>query len=153
MTEHCHPAPLTLFTCLITLSHIMTTTVTIRDTVNMSMDGYEFVLDLLTERLTVRELIRKRVLQEVKEYNQAQPEFFRGLVQPTDAEQTLNGFKISNKRNIDGEAQVARALEAFEKNRFLLIVDNKQMASLDDTIEVKPGMGVNFLKLVPLVGG
>ena len=131
----------------------MTTTVTIRDTVNMNPDGYEFVLDLLTERLTVRELIRKRVLQEVKSYNNSQSGYFKGLVQPSGAEQTLNGFKFLKKRMIDGDAQVESALEAFSKSRFLLIVDDKQVTSLDHKIELKPGMAINFLKLVPLVGG
>ena len=35
-------------------------------------------LELLTERLSVRELIRSRVFQEVKDYNARKPEFFRG---------------------------------------------------------------------------
>src|SRR6266478_4189702 len=44
----------------------------------------EFVMDLLTERITVRELIRSRVYQEVQDYNVKTPEYFRGLVGPAE---------------------------------------------------------------------
>ena len=49
-------------------------------------------LEFPTERITVRELIRERVYQEVQDFNRKQGErVFRGLVQPTDAERVLNG--------------------------------------------------------------
>jgi len=38
------------------------------------------VIDFLTERVTVREIIRSRVYQEVEDYNRRKPETFRGLV-------------------------------------------------------------------------
>ncbi len=65
---------------------------TISDASTLGGEAPVFVLDFLTERITVRELIRSRVYQEVKDYNTQQPEYFRGLVQPTEAEQTLNGY-------------------------------------------------------------
>jgi hypothetical protein len=37
------------------------------------------VIDFLTERVTVREIIRSRVYQEVEDYNRRKPETFRGL--------------------------------------------------------------------------
>ena len=43
-------------------------------------------LEIAEERLALREVIRRRVFQEVAEYNASQHEVFRGLVQPTDAE-------------------------------------------------------------------
>ena len=39
------------------------------------------------------QLIRARVL-EVRGYSLRHPGYFRGLVQPTDAERTLNGFQV-----------------------------------------------------------
>src|SRR5262245_34559428 len=49
-------------------------------------------LEFPTERITVRELIRERVYQEVQDFNRkSREQTFRGLVQPTDAERTLNG--------------------------------------------------------------
>ncbi|MBI3467989.1 MAG: hypothetical protein HY000_33700 [Planctomycetes bacterium] len=131
----------------------MTATLTIRDETTAGQTLGEWALEVLTDRITVRELIRSRVYQEVQDYNLKQPEVFRGLVQPTDAEQTLNGFKLRKGRQIDWKRQCEKALEAFEQNRVLILVDEHQAESLDEEIEVKPGTEVTFLRLVPLVGG
>ncbi|WP_392838810.1 hypothetical protein [Streptomyces sp. LN500] len=53
-------------------------------------DAWE--LAMAEERLPLREVIRRRVFQEV--YNARQPELFQGLVQPTEAERTLNGYRM-----------------------------------------------------------
>ena len=76
-------------------------TITIRDETLTGQSIGEHPLDLLTERVTVRELIRSRVYQEVQDYNRRQPETFRGLIQPTDAEQMLNGYRVRGHRQID----------------------------------------------------
>jgi hypothetical protein len=106
----------------------------------------------LNECLTVRELIRRRVYQEVEDFNREQPEIFRGLVQPTDAEQTLNGYKLRKRRALDWKPQFEKALAAFEANQILLLVNEKQAGSLDEEIEIKPGTPVSFLRLTLLVG-
>jgi len=59
------------------------------------------VLDLLTERITVRELIRSRVYQEVQDHNVKQGRVFNGLVQPEEAEKTFNGWKLKKPRQLD----------------------------------------------------
>ena len=53
----------------------------------------------------LRELIRSRVYQEVQDYNRRKPEHFRGLVEPTDAEKTLNGWRLRSGREIDWQRQ------------------------------------------------
>ena len=131
----------------------MPTTLTVRDESTSGKTLNEFVVDLLTERLTVRELIRSRVYQEVQDYNRRQPERFKGLVQPTDAEETLNGFKLKKPRQIDWKAQFEKALEAFEANRVLILVNERQVESLDEEIVVGPETSVSFLRLTMLVGG
>ncbi|MDX2005551.1 MAG: hypothetical protein SFU83_09770 [Meiothermus sp.] len=112
-----------------------------------------WTLEFLDETLTLREFIRRRVYEEVKEFNARQVEHFRGLVQPTDAEQTLNGYRLKPGRKLDWEAQCAKALEAFERLGFVVLVDDRQVDDLDARIELKTGTEVTFLKLVPLVGG
>jgi hypothetical protein len=131
----------------------MTATLTVRDETTAGQTLHEFTLELLTEHLTVRELIRSRVYQEVRDYNLRQPDRFRGLVQPTDAEQMLNGFKLNQPRQIDWKQQYEKALEAFEANRILLLINDRQAESLDEEVVVEPGTFVSFLKLTPLVGG
>ncbi len=133
----------------------MSTTLTIRDETTFGLGGDDggFTLDVPAERITVRELIRTRVYGEVQEYNLRQPEYFRGLVQPSDAERTLNGFKVRRGRRIDPEKQFERAIESFYRNGFLVLVDDRPVEELEDETEVGPETTVTFLKLVPLVGG
>ena len=73
----------------------MTVAISIRDETTAGKVLHEWSLEVLTERITVRELIRSRVYQEVHDYNLRQPEVFQGLVQPTAAKRTLNGCKLS----------------------------------------------------------
>jgi len=128
-------------------------TITIRDETLTGQSIAEHPLDLLTERVTVRELIRSRVYQEVQDYNRRQPETFRGLVQPTDAEQTLNGFRVRNHRQLDWKQQFEKACDAFERNGFFVLVNDRQPDSLDEELTIDPTKTVTFVKLVPLVGG
>jgi hypothetical protein len=113
----------------------------------------ELRLELLDERVTVRELIRSRVYQEVAEHNARQAGAFRGLVRPTEAERTLNGAWPRAGRRVDWERQLERALEAFSANGFLLLVDDRQVTDLEETVDLGPQSVVTFLRLVPLVGG
>lgn len=110
-------------------------------------------LEIAEERLAVRELIRRRVFQEVAEYNARTPEVFQGLVQPQDAERVLNGYAMRTARRIDPEVQTELALKAFGGNGFLVLVGDRQVTDLDDEIELALGTEITFLKLVPLVGG
>jgi hypothetical protein len=133
----------------------MSTTLTIRDetTFSLGSDDKEFTLDVPTERITVRELIRTRVYQEVGDYNLRQPEYFRGLVQPTGAERTLNGYKMRRRRRLDPQRQFEGAIESFNRNGFFVLVNDRQVEELEEEIEIRPDTTIAFLKLVPLIGG
>ncbi|MFI9099715.1 hypothetical protein ACIGXA_04255 [Streptomyces fildesensis] len=111
-------------------------------------------LEIAEERLSVRELIRRRVFQEVAEYNARRSGEFRGLVQPTDTERMLNGcYTLRTPRRIDPEQQAELALTAFGRNGFLVLVGDRQVEELDAEVDLPLGTEVVFLKLVPLVGG
>ncbi|GGZ57189.1 hypothetical protein [Streptomyces bluensis] len=110
-------------------------------------------IEVAEERLSVGELIRRRVFQEVAEYNARTPEVFQGLVQPKDAERVLNGYAMRTRRRIDPEAQTELALAAFAGNGFLVLVGDRQVTDLEEEVELPLGSEVVFLKLVPLVGG
>ena len=131
----------------------MTATLTVHDETTAGEKSGGITLEFLTENISVRELIRSRVFREVKDYNTKQPDYFRGLVQPTEAEQTLNGYKLRRARQIDWQEQYDAALDAFETNRFLVLVNDRQLEDLDEEITITPETDVSFLKLVPLVGG
>ena len=131
----------------------MPATLTIRDETATGQPVSESVIEFLTENITVRELIRGRVFQEVQDYNRRQPETFKGLVQPTDAEQTLNGYRLKERRQIDWKRQFEKACDAFERNGFFILVGDKQVESLDEPVLISPTQTATFVKLTPLVGG
>jgi hypothetical protein len=110
-------------------------------------------LEIFEERLPLREVIRRRVFQEVAEFNADQPELFQGLVQPSDTERELNGYRMRQRRRVDPEEQFQRAVEAFSRNGFVVLVDDCQVEELDHEVELRMGTEITFLKLVPLVGG
>jgi hypothetical protein len=133
----------------------MHTQILVRDEliVRAARPPLEFTLSLPANQLTIRDLIRQRVEHEVAAYNAQQPEYYQGLVQPTAAEQTLNGCRMPRQRDVDAGAQVRRALDAFERNGFVILIDDRQVERLDDWVILGPATVVTFLKLVPLVGG
>ena len=131
------------------------TTVAIRDevTTRSGRPPLRFTLDFPTTQITVRELIRSRVTGEVNDYNMNQTEYFQGLVQPTGAEATLNGYRVGRGRVIDPKRQVEQALAAFQANGFMILVDDRQVDELDEVITLQETTQIIFLKLIPLVGG
>ncbi len=131
----------------------MSATLTIKDETASGQTVNTFTLDCLTERMTVRELIRARIYQEVMDHNQRAPEVFRGLVAPTEAERVLNGYKLKAWREIDWEEQFDHAQEAFGRNGFFVLIDDRQAESLDEEFTVKVNTEVSFVRLLPLVGG
>jgi hypothetical protein len=131
----------------------MSTTLTIRDE-SLSGDTLrEWALEVTSERMTVRELIRGRVYQEVQDYNVQRGQIFTGLVQPEEAEKTLNGWKLRKPRMLDWKKQFDRAVEAFERNQVLILINDRQAEALDDEFVVGPATRVTFLRLAMLVGG
>jgi hypothetical protein len=127
--------------------------ITVHDETTSGGRTNELTLEFLDDQITVRELIRSRVYQEVTEYNARMPEYFRGLVQPTDAERVLNGYRVRERRRLDWEAQYKKAVAAFRGNGFMILVDDRQVTELDAVVALKHDSVVTFLKLVPLVGG
>ena len=101
--------------------------------------------------LTLRELIRVFVQQEVKLFNEAGSEVFRGLVQPDLSERILNG--VRERPVLDWEKQFDKAIAAFKGNGFLVLLDEQQITDLDETLLLTPQSQLTFLKLVPLMGG
>ncbi|GHN02552.1 hypothetical protein WSM22_40410 [Cytophagales bacterium WSM2-2] len=130
-----------------------TATLTIKDETSGGKIINEINISLKQESVSVQEIIEARVEYEVKVYNDKLPEYFQGLVQPTNAEKTLNGYKMRERKKVDPEKQVYIALDAFQKNAYFVLVDDKQVESLEQTIVVKPQTVVSFVKLTPLVGG
>jgi len=136
----------------------MPVTLTIRDETASGDLCHEIPLTVPSERITVRELIRERVYQEVQDFNyQKSAVIFRGLVQPSGTERVLNGkrteYRLKQHRPIDWHSQFEKAIDAFERNGFFVLVGNRQAENLDEEFVVHPGTMVSFVKLTLLVGG
>ena len=134
----------------------MSITLTVRDETMTGGVSGERTLTLPEERTTARELIRGRVYQEVQDYNLKQAGPFRGLcpgprVAGGDAQ--LRRLQKARFRPIDWKKQFDRAVEAFEANQILLLVDDRQVESLDETVTLREGSVATFLRLTLLVGG
>jgi hypothetical protein len=121
-----------------------------------SMGGktlHEFSLSFPKAEVTVSDIIRERVRYEVEAYNRKAQDKFFGLVRPSDAEETLNGYTLKKPRKINADKQIDIALKAFSSNGFIILIDELQAERLDQIIELVPDMNISFLKLTPLVGG
>jgi hypothetical protein len=128
-------------------------TITLYDETTLGEKSPGLTLVLPTKRITARELIRQRIDREVDDYHQNQSQPFQGLVQPSDSERLLNGYKLRTARKIDREQQFELAITAFANNGFILLVNDLQVEDLDLELELEDDSIVSFLKLIPLVGG
>ncbi len=128
-------------------------TITIKDETFAGKILQELNVEFETELVTIRDIIASRVIKEVEQYNNKMPVYFNGLIEPSDAEKTLNGYKLKSKALIDAEKQVYIALNAFQNNGFFVLVDNIQSENLDQEIPLQKDLKISFIKLTPLVGG
>ena len=128
-------------------------TITLYDETTLGEKSLGLTLVLPTQRITPRELIQQRIDREVNNYNQNQSQPFQGLVQPSDSERLLNGYKLRTARKIDRVQQFELAITAFRNNGFILLVNDLQIEDLDVDLELDDNSIVSFLKLIPLVGG
>jgi len=103
--------------------------------------------------ITVRDLIICRVRKEVDLYNTKVKTHYTGLVVPDRVERLLNKKSEPKKNIVDFEKQSYIALDGFIKNQFFVIINDKQVESLDDEVNLQSVREVEFIKLIPLVGG
>lgn len=122
---------------------------TLRDETFSGQLLHSLSLDVVSQTLTVQELIAARVEAEVQLYNQKLPS--HPLIVPSQAEQELNG--LPTKRLIDTEKQIYVALDAFKKNGFFILIDDEQVDTLDQVVKISSQTKISFIKLTPLIGG
>lgn len=126
-----------------------TQTVPARTEVPGAGPAVEFDLEVLTEELTVRELLRAWVHQTTKDDYARR---VREREARIDASAHGRG-DLRAVRTVDPEQAFEQALRAFEGNGVLVLVGERQVQTLDERVTVRPGDAVTFLRLVPLVGG
>ncbi|WP_077796700.1 hypothetical protein [Streptomyces sp. JHA26] len=127
--------------------------VTFRDETPTGKRIAEWELTGLPDRMTVRELIALRVREETTRHHAHPGDHFTGLVRPEDAEPAPNGHRLPEPRPVDPARQTEAAENAFLTNGFFVLSDDRQLESLDETVDLTPGPTLVFVKLVALVGG
>ena len=132
----------------------MSISVTVRDETTAGVVVHSLDIQLPAETVSVEELIRSRVYQEVRELNARKSgAVHHGLVRPTEAEVVANGFRVRKTKPIQWKPQFEKACEAFRNRQVLIVVDDRQVETLDQMIEIASGTEISFIKLVLLVGG
>jgi hypothetical protein len=135
----------------------MAVTVTVKDESGSGRVAGALTLDGVDERITLRDLVRTRVREEVTRYNSQREEgrgdLFAGLVMPQGAEPTRDGFRMPTRRVIDWEQQADLVTRAFTKNGFFVLVGDRQVTDLDEELHLTAGSDIRFIRLVQLVGG
>ena len=123
---------------------------------DMTASGTEtarLLLDDVPAPIRLRDLICHRVREEFTRYNARPVARFDGLVQPTDAERTLNGYVLRVPRTLDWRAQADTALSAFGRNGFFVFAGGRQVEDLDEELTLAEADVVSFVRLIPLAGG
>ncbi len=110
----------------------------------------EITLKFKEEFITISDLIKARIEMEIDRYEDNVESYKTGLVLPTKTETRLNNKK---QKAIDPEQQLYVALDAFNNNGFILLVDDEQVENIEQRVLVDESTAVSFIKLTPLVGG
>lgn len=110
-------------------------------------------------RTTLRDFISHVVREEVAAFRGSQEE--RRLFRVLTASQIATGAERGKidpagrtlDQELDEEAAVAAALQAFDDGIYYVFIDGEQGTALDETVFVGPGSTVRFVRLVALAGG
>jgi hypothetical protein len=126
-------------------------------------------LRLVDEELTLAELIRRTVEEQVRELV-VRRQWEVADVRRTLDRQYLTGSEVeaqareqgavrfpsqggADVRTIDPEKEAQRALNAFRRGVYHVFVDGRQVERLDSMVRFTPGARITFLRLTPLAGG
>ena len=101
--------------------------------------------------LTVRDLIAHKVTQEVSEIAAQQRSGISGEYLSPEALIRAPSLDTLAPGTVD--AEVAQAQLAFVDRAYMIVVDDRRIWDLDTTIVVAPQTRIEFIKILPLVGG
>lgn len=98
------------------------------------------------KKISVRELIKMRVYEEVKAYNSKKTLCYRGLVCPENAEKVLNGYKLKRRAKLNPEQQFYTTMDVYNQRGFSILVDEQPVSDLDQHIKISNNTRVSFLR-------
>lgn len=122
-----------------------------------------FDLQYPTDTVAIRELIERRVEEEVAHVNnmKSNPDrikaehrmFLAGLTKRSPEVLLNKQVGVKNRKPIDAAQAVKTALKAFEAGRYFILFNDTQYEDLDEKVVLTPDSEVVFLRLTPLIGG
>jgi|SRR5579859_3923314 len=125
-------------------------------------------VEVVPEQLTASQLISRTVAAQIRELEQGyqldHERVLRALQRQylTDPElhEQANQGRIGLPsamppviQPIDVQQETAKAVDAFRRKTFLILVDGKQVDQLDETVILTQSSKIVFMRLTPLVGG
>lgn len=110
-------------------------------------EGEALVFAVEEDRLTVAQLIERKVREEIRAWRDRTRKTF-GLEYGE-----WNVRRRPRRDRVKEEEEVARALAAFQAQRFFVIIDGNQACSVREEVALRPTTRVRFLRVVALAGG
>jgi hypothetical protein len=104
-----------------------------------------------TTTLTVRELIARKVEQEVAECLACERPGLSGEYLPPDVLIKAITREALTPGAVDTE--IVRAQRAFAARDYMIVIDDKRLFDPDMVVTLFPETRIEFIKILPLVGG
>lgn len=92
-------------------------------------------LDDLPPELSLGELLRRRIRDDVERYNADPGRVFDGLVQPADAVRHSDGHHLRSPRPLDADRLTTAALEAAAAGMLWFVVGDRTLTDLEHRID------------------
>lgn len=124
-------------------------------------------LSLASERIRVRELVRRVVTEQLRDLQERRPS---SACAPADAlarhyltQDEIDAAaregrvrlqsKLETDADLDLEDEISRALRGFARGAFRVVVGGEMHMDPDEELTLTPDAKVTFLRLLPLAGG
>jgi hypothetical protein len=117
--------------------------VTIHDRTSTGDPTGTITLPGLPDRITLRELIRTRVREEVARYNLRPWGIFQGFIQE---------IGLPEREPIDWVTRADAAIDLFLANGFIVLVNGAQVVDLETRLDLRGDLDVRFIRLTALGG-
>ena len=104
----------------------------------------------LPDRVTVRQILRCRVREEAARHNIAPRSPYRGLVPPAAVRVATEPDSMRQPPRLRADEQMAAAEEAFTHDRFVILVDDRRVESLDEVVDLRTDPYVAFIRDLPV---
>lgn len=124
-------------------------TITLQDASLQDQHQSPWQMDIFEEQSTLREILRSRIYQEVSEYHAKKRSQALCLITPRPVEPQ----QADATPPVDWQIHYEQAITAFQKRRYLVLINGRQITELDASIHLTNQTTITFLKLIPLIGG